>query len=113
MEENILIKEESLLIGLPAEVDQYQTEKIRVRADELLKDPVVETVVFDFAKTEFMDSSGIGLIAGRFEKAACFGGNVRIVNASARRKKSLEMSGLGCLIADRNRMDKGALSYEK
>ncbi|MBE5872146.1 MAG: STAS domain-containing protein [Lachnospiraceae bacterium] len=113
MEENIVIKEDTLIIRLPAEVDQYQTEKIRIRADELLRAPVIENVVFDFEKTEFMDSSGIGLIAGRLEKTACFGGKMMIINASARVKKILEMSGLGCLITDGNRMDKGVISYEK
>ena len=41
-----------------------------------------------------MDSSGIGIILGRYKKVSCFGGKVYAVNADNRIRRILLMSGL-------------------
>jgi len=51
-------------------------------------------VVFDFEGTKFMDSSGIGIILGRYKKIACFGGKVFAINADSRIRHLLMISGL-------------------
>ena len=51
-------------------------------------------MVFDFVDTEFMDSSGIGIIAGRYKKVQCFGGNVYILNAGKQVNRILMLSGI-------------------
>lgn len=43
----------------------------------------VREVVFDFRKTVFMDSSGIGLVMGRFREMELIGGKVRAVHGRA------------------------------
>ena len=51
-------------------------------------------IVFDFSNTEFMDSSGIGVIMGRYKKVYMMGGEVWAVHTSERMKKILTMSGV-------------------
>ena len=51
-------------------------------------------VVFDFSKVTFMDSSGIGLLIGRYKLAKLLGGNLEIINANTAITKVLEMSGV-------------------
>ena len=51
-------------------------------------------VVFDFERTTFMDSSGIGIIVGRYKKIACFGGKVYAINTDNRIRRVLMLSGL-------------------
>ena len=75
-------------------MDHYKSEIIRQEADEFLKNPKVEHIVFDFADTDFMDSSGIGVIVGRYQKIACFGGRVIAIHASERIKRIILMSGM-------------------
>ena len=88
------IKENCLVIRLPEEVDHHNAKEIRQFADYYLGDERVEQIVFDFGATIFMDSSGIGLVAGRNEKIMYLGGRTIIANANRRIKKMLKIAGL-------------------
>lgn len=94
MDKRIFVKQNFLMIQLPREVDQYKAKEIREKADEALNNPEVEHIVFDFAETEFMDSSGIGIIVGRYQKISCLGGRVYAVHVSERIKRILYLGGL-------------------
>ena len=54
----------------------------------------VENVVFDFEDTRFMDSSGIGIIMGRYRKISCFGGHVYAIHTDRQIQRIFRMSGL-------------------
>ena len=97
------IRENCLLIRLPEEVDHHNAKEIRQFADYYLNDERVEQIVFDFESTIFIDSSGIGLVAGRNEKIMYLGGRTIIANANARIKKMLKIAGLEekiCIMED-------------
>ena len=53
----------------------------------------IRYVIFDFRETNFMDSSGIGVIMGRYKRLYMMGGEVCAVHTSDRVKKILTMSG--------------------
>ncbi len=88
------IQENYLIIYLPRDVDHHNAEEIKKEADHLIDRNHIRYVIFDFADTGFMDSSGIGVIMGRYKKVYMFGGEVFAVNTNARMKKILTMSGL-------------------
>lgn len=95
MEENMFeIKENCLLIRLPEEIDHHNAKSIRRSADRYICDNRVSQIVFDFENTKFMDSSGIGLLAGRNEKITYLGGRTIVLNASDRIKKLLHFAGI-------------------
>ena len=52
----------------------------------------------DFTDISFMDSSGIGIIAGRYKKVICFEGKVYAINVDRHIKRILYMSGLDKMI---------------
>ena len=58
------IKENCLTIFLPAEVDHHNAEEIKREADKVIEEQHIKYVIFDFGRTNFMDSSGIGVIMG-------------------------------------------------
>ena len=58
----------------------------------------VRRLVFDFRETEFMDSSGIGVIIGRCKSMGFSGGEVAATNMNERVKKIFMVSGLQKLI---------------
>ena len=61
------IKENCLTIFLPAEVDHHNAEEIKREADKVIEEQHIKYVIFDFGRTNFMDSSGIGVImAGKY-----------------------------------------------
>ena len=51
-----------LVVRLPQEVDHHKTESIRVQVDQMIRKEPVTEVEFDFSRTMFMDSAGIGLL---------------------------------------------------
>ena len=87
-----------LMIRLPEEIDHHSSSEISRRADHMILDREVNDGVFDFSETKFMDSSGIGVLAGRYRKISCFGGKVYVIHADERIRKILQMSGLTDLV---------------
>ena len=94
MEEDYKIIDHYLMIRLPEEIDHHSCR----RADHMMLDNSVSHIVFDFSDTKFMDSSGIGVLAGRYRKISCFGGKVYVIHANRRIRKILEMSGIGDIV---------------
>ena len=94
MEENFRVIDNYLMVRMPEEVDHHKSVYISKTADEYIMNEGVGNVVFDFEVTRFMDSSGIGIILGRYKKIACFGGKVFAINADNRIRHLLMISGL-------------------
>ncbi len=94
MEYELKVKQDFLWIGLPAELDHYQADLIRNDVKEKMQESYIKYVVFDFQNTTLMDSSGVGLITGRYRELASRGGQVYVSNVSAHMKKVLTLSGL-------------------
>lgn len=65
-----------LCIRMPEEVDHHRSDEICKNADHYILESQVGNVVFDFEDTHFMDSSGIGILIGRYKLISCFGGKV-------------------------------------
>ena len=55
------------------------------------------TLVLDFSGVPFMDSSGLGLIIGRADRAAAIGASVRVVGLLPSLRRLVSLSGLGKL----------------
>ena len=98
MEEMYAVKDNCLFVMMPKEMDHHKADTIRMKIDEYLLDHRAQNVIFDFENTRFMDSSGMGLIVGRYKKVSCFGGKIVAMHVNARIQKILLMSGLKDMI---------------
>ena len=87
-----------LMVRMPEEVDHHKSSYICERADSYILREEVENIVFDFEDTRFMDSSGIGIIMGRYKKIVCFGGKVFVIHADPQIRRILRVAGLNKLI---------------
>jgi stage II sporulation protein AA (anti-sigma F factor antagonist) len=96
--EDFAVIDDYLCIRMPAEVDHHGAACIREGADRLILNDKVKNIVFDFEKTTFMDSSGLGIIIGRYKKISCFGGKVYAINTNSRISKILKTSGMTSII---------------
>lgn len=83
-----------LMVRMPEEVDHHLAAYISENADYYILEDGVEHVVFDFEDTKFMDSSGIGIIMGRYRKIACFGGKVFAIHVDRQMQRLLTLAGL-------------------
>lgn len=98
LKEDFKIIDHCLCIRMPGEIDHHNAGGIIAVADELICDEAVKNLVFDFEDTEFMDSSGIGIIIGRYKKIQCFGGKVFCIHVSTQIRKILFTAGLKPII---------------
>lgn len=96
--ENFQVIDNCLMVKLPEEVDHYQAGYICQEADQFLLRSDVCHVVFDFEDTVFMDSSGIGIIMGRYKKISPLGGRVYAINVGRQVKRILDVSGMSRLV---------------
>lgn len=85
-----------LTIKLEGELDHHAASSLREQTDKKILSSRADEVVFDLSDVTFLDSSGVGLLLGRYKlfalkKMFCFGatGNVDRV---------LELSGVYSLI---------------
>ena len=83
-----------LTVHLPEEVDHPVSEDIRKESDNIMLKKYIRTMIFDFSETMFMDSSGIGLIMGRYRAMGMRGDCIRATGVSAYIEKLLHLSGV-------------------
>ncbi|HIS57252.1 MAG: anti-sigma factor antagonist [Lachnospiraceae bacterium] len=84
----------SLIIILPPEVDDHNCKGIARDTEEYIKSRVVKRMVFDFTKTGFMDSAGIGVLLGRYKRMRELGGEVVVTGEDQRIERILKISGI-------------------
>lgn len=96
--EDFQIIENYLMVRLPEEVDHHRAAYICRKADHYLMEDKVENIVFDFEDTRFMDSSGIGIIMGRYRKISCFGGKVYAIHVDQKVRRMFVMAGLNKIV---------------
>lgn len=105
METKIIKQKRTLLVSPHCDIDHHSAVKIREKTDLMLCNSGVINVAFDFNDVGFMDSSGIGMIIGRYRKVKILGGRIFIVNACPEVIRLIGLSGLGdvvtvCTIGD-------------
>ena len=83
-----------IIYNLPRELDHFSADMIKRKSESIFEREKIKYVIFDFEKTEFMDSSGIGLITGRFRKVFDNGGKAFVINVNDAVDRILTMSGL-------------------
>ncbi|MDD3205370.1 MAG: anti-sigma factor antagonist [Lachnospiraceae bacterium] len=98
MGEDFKIIENYLMVKMPEELDHHKSVYIRKKADQLILKEEVKNLVFDFEETKFMDSSGIGVIMGRYKMIHYLGGKVFVIHADSQIRRIMKMSGLNKII---------------
>ncbi|HHW56666.1 MAG TPA: anti-sigma F factor antagonist [Clostridia bacterium] len=94
MEVKFVKKGDILIAKIDGELDHHVAEKIKAIVDEEYEKKSYKNLIFDFKNVSFMDSSGIGVIIGRYKKVKENKGKVMIVNANKQLHKIIEVSGL-------------------
>lgn len=88
----------NLLVELKGELDHHTTENARQKIDQQYAEYKLKNIVLDLRGLTFMDSSGIGLIMGRYKNCIEKGGTVVVVSDNAYVEKIFKMSGLQKII---------------
>lgn len=87
---------DSICAELSGELDEYSAEYVRITLDDLLKNlPSTKTkLILDFSKVSFMDSTGIGVLLGRYNKFSKYEIGMYIKNPTSYVNRIFEMTGI-------------------
>ena len=80
---------------LSGELDECSAEYVRISLDDLLRQNITaKKLVLDFSNVSFMDSTGIGMLLGRYNKFAKCDINLYIKNPTSYVNRIFEMTGI-------------------
>lgn len=88
---------------LSGDIDHHSAKAIREEIDDMIDTSKPNLLVLDFGEVTFMDSSGIGLVMGRFRKMQSIDGEIQIVNTPLYIAKVMRISGVEKLAKIKNK----------
>ncbi|MDI3256166.1 MAG: anti-sigma factor antagonist [Kyrpidia sp.] len=79
---------------LRGELDHHTSDAVRARVDTLLEDTGSIRLLWNLSELTFMDSSGLGVLLGRYRRISQRGGKMACCGLTAPVRKLLELSGV-------------------
>lgn len=98
MEAKLLCEKRAVLVKFDGEIDHHTSKLIREMIEKKLKSTNAINVLFDFSNVQFMDSSGIGMIVGRYKSVKTLNGKVVVFGQNFQVKRIIELSGIDRIV---------------
>lgn len=100
-------KGDQLIVYLCGEIDHCAAERLRTEIEALIADARIRRLLLDFEGVSFMDSSGVGMIIGRYKTMHARGGTVSAAGLKPPVDMLFRLAGLHRIIAqeDTGRQD--------
>ncbi|AQS58543.1 anti-sigma F factor antagonist [Desulforamulus ferrireducens] len=87
-------QQDTLVVRLGGDMDIGVADKLRITLDKALTEKKIKHLVLNLARVTFIDSSGLGVILGRYKRLHQAGGKIILVGAQPQVRRILELSGL-------------------
>lgn len=87
-------KEKNIIIRLAGELDLYTVNNLKIVLEREMEAKGIKNLILNLGKVNFIDSSGIGLILGKYKALTEHGGKVAAVDLLPVVKRIFELSGL-------------------
>ena len=84
----------ALIFRLVGELDEHCAEFVRRKLDSVISENDFDSVIFELSRLSFMDSTGIGVIIGRYKQIRKQNKPIYVRNPSPTVDKIFKMSGL-------------------
>lgn len=94
MKISTLVKQGVLIVRIEGELDMHVAEEFRNIVDDALEKSQVRNILLSLKGVSFIDSSGLGVILGRYKKLSILGGTMLAANVQPHIAKIFELSGL-------------------
>ena len=94
--------EDKLVANLIGELDHHSAEEVRVKIDDRIDRDNIKKIILNFGGVTFMDSSGIGVVVGRYKKISSKGGALCVADVNRGVNRVFELSGLFKIIDSYN-----------
>ncbi|MGN0503906.1 MAG: anti-sigma factor antagonist [Ruminococcus sp.] len=90
-------KGDRLVAYISGELDHHKCAIIRKKIDTVVQQERPNILELDYSQVQFMDSSGIGLVMGRYKQLTMMGGKLIVTNIPSHLLGIFRLSGLGSL----------------
>ncbi len=84
----------ALIVRLKGELDHHTAESVRARMEEAILQGDAKHLILSLKELTFMDSSGLGVILGRYKQIIAKGGSMIMCDLSPAVYRLFELSGL-------------------
>ena len=84
----------ALKIKLRGEIDHHSAVAVRTAIDDMIRSRRPAELIIDMSAVDFMDSSGLGLIMGRYNTMKEIGGEVIVADPTPATEKIMNLAGL-------------------
>ena len=91
-------KGDTLVVRVGGEIDHHSAVSVRVGIDEKIAAERPGRVLLELSRVDFMDSSGLGLIMGRYALVQKYGGGFAVLDPSAAVLKIIRLAGMERMI---------------
>ncbi len=92
------VKRTRLIYRMPKELDHHVAQQLCKELDMLVESFGIKELELNFENTEFMDSSGIGVIIGRSKTMQFRGGKLSASHIGRRVEMIFQSAGLGKIV---------------
>lgn len=83
-----------LRIKLRGEIDHHSAVAVRTSIDDMIRSKRPQELIVDMSAVDFMDSSGLGLIMGRYNTMKEIGGVLKVADPSPGTEKIMRLAGM-------------------
>ena len=94
MSMRMIAENNRVIFKLVGDIDHHNAKAIREEIDGFTIENHPRNLVLDFKGVEFMDSSGIGLVLGRYKLMAEIGGKLILENLPNHLRKVMKVAGI-------------------
>lgn len=84
----------ALIVRLKGELDHHTAEQVKARMEEAIVSGACHNIILSLKQLSFMDSSGIGVILGRYKQLTAVGGRLVVCDMNQAVERLFQMSGL-------------------
>lgn len=98
----VYVKKNILILRLKGELDEITVGDLRLKISKYIDEYKIRHLIINVERLDFMDSSGIGFIIGRFHQLKKNNGDVVICNIHSKIERIISLSGLNkiCMIRE-------------
>ena len=91
-------KEDTLVVHIGGEIDHHSAVEVRTEVDARIIATSPARVLLELSRVDFMDSSGLGLIMGRFALIKKYGGTLSLLDPSPAVMKMMKLAGMDRMV---------------
>ncbi|MGI6098003.1 MAG: anti-sigma F factor antagonist [Dethiobacteria bacterium] len=98
MEIELKLVRKNLIVRLKGELDHHTASCFREEVEREFEKEIAQNLVLNLGELTFMDSSGLGVILGRYRRITEKGGKVVVTNMQPQVERLYSLSGLQKII---------------